>query len=110
MSIETWKNTSGLVPAGHRICVLPIEKERKTESGIVLTDAYADREDMAQIEAIVVAVGPSAWGDQKISGQWARPGDRVLIAKFSGLYWSGPDGRKYRVINDLDVVAVINNE
>ena len=104
------KNTSGLRPAGHRIVVLPIEKERRTESGIVLTDAYADREDMAQVEAWVIAVGPSAWGDQPISGRWAKPGDKVLIAKYSGLYWSGPDGKKYRVINDLDIVAVVEYE
>jgi len=107
MTLETLKNTSGIEPSGHRIVVLPIEKERKTESGIVLTDAYADREDMAQIEAWVVAVGPSAWADQKVSGRWAQPGDKVLIAKFSGLYHTGPDGKKYRVINDLDVVARI---
>lgn len=109
MTIEMQKNTSGLRPAGHRVVVLPIEKERKTESGIILTDPYADREDMAQVQAWIIAIGPSAWGDQK-GGSWARVGDKVLIAKFSGLYHTGPDDRKYRVINDLDVVAVVTDE
>ena len=102
-------NESGLRPAGHRVVVLPLETERKTESGIVLTDTFADREDMAQIVARVIAVGPSAWADQAKSGQWAQVGDKVLIAKFAGLYWK-QGGKSYRVINDLDVVAVIEGE
>lgn len=107
MNLEKKLNTSGLTPCGHRVIVLPVKKERTTESGILIPDPVADREDMAQIEALVVAVGPSAWADQSVAGQWAKPGDRVVIAKFSGLQHKGPDGKAYRVISDLDVVAVV---
>lgn len=107
MSISTMSNPSGLLPAGHRIVVCPIVKERTTSGGIVIPDAIMDREDMKQIEAEVIAVGPSAWADQAVSGQWCKVGDRVMIAKFAGLLHTGPDKKQYRIINDLDVVGVL---
>jgi chaperonin GroES len=107
--MESRENESGLVPCGHRIVVRMDEVERTTPSGIVVPDEVADREEMSGTRAIVIAVGPSAWGDQRISGQWAKPGDRVMIAKFAGQLWKR-NGTKYRVINDLDVIAVIKED
>lgn len=103
-------NPSGLKPVGHRVLVRPIVTERKTESGILLHETFAEREDMAQIEAEVIEVGLSAWADQTVSGVWAKPGDRVVIAKYSGLIHKGKDGLTYRIISDLDVVGVLTNE
>lgn len=99
----------GITPCGHRVLVCPVLVERKTAGGIILHDTAAEREDMAQIEAVVVAVGANAWKDQP-SGEWAKPGDKVLIAKYSGLTRKGVDERMYRVISDLDVVALCEQE
>lgn len=99
----------GVKPCGHRVLVYPVPVERKTASGIILHDTAAGREDMAQIEAFVVAVGPNAWHDQEC-GDWAAAGDLVLIAKYAGLLRKGTDGKQYRVINDLDVVAVCTGD
>lgn len=102
-------NESGIIPAGHRVIVRMDEVERQTESGIILREDTADREEMAGTKATVIAVGPSAWADQKIGGQWAKVGDRVMIAKFAGQLWKRANV-KYRVISDLDVIAVIHAE
>lgn len=102
-------NESGIEPCGHRIVVRVDEVERQTESGIILREDTADREEMSGTKATVVAVGPSAWADQKIGGQWAKVGDRVMIAKFAGQLWKRANV-KYRVISDLDVIAVIHAE
>lgn len=99
-------NESNLVPAGHRLIVRMDEVEKQTESGIVLPEDVTDREEMSGTKATVVALGPSCWADQTVSGQWAKIGDRVMIAKFAGQLWK-KNGIKYRVINDLDVVGVI---
>ena len=99
----------GIKPCGHRVVVWPIPTERKTESGIIIHDSLAKREDMAQVEALVVSVGPSAWKDQK-TGDWAQVGDKVLIAKYSGLVRQGIDNLEYRVISDLDIVAIVETE
>lgn len=94
----------GLIPVGPRVLVWPIPVEEKSAGGIVLIPSQTEREDMAQIRAVVVDVGEEAFVDSEI---WAFKGDTVLIAKYAGLYWTGDDGRKYRVINDADIVAKI---
>lgn len=96
-------NSSGISPCGHRILVAPIEIEEKTESGIVLARTTVDQEQMAQMQGIVVEVGPTAWAD--CQEPWAKEGDKVIFGKYAGFFYTAEDGKKYRVINDLDVVA-----
>ena len=100
-------NESRLEPCGHRLLVKMDKVERQTESGIVLPEDTADREEMSGTVATVIEVGKSCWADQHVSGQWAKPGDRVMIAKFAGQLWK-KNGIKYRVISDFDVVGVIH--
>ena len=102
-------NTSGIYPAGHRILVLPDEVEHKTASGIVLaTASQQQREEMAQVDGVLIAVGTNAWHDQ--AAPFAVVGQRVMFGKYTGIVREGKDGKKYRVLSDLDVVAVIGDE
>lgn len=98
-------NQSGVTPCGHRLLVLPIEVEDKTEMGIILrTKDQNDREQMAQVEGTVVALGETCWKDQPDGIPWCKVGDSIVFAKYSGLVRKGKDGKEYRIINDLDVV------
>jgi co-chaperonin GroES (HSP10) len=99
-------NESGITPLGHRIVVLPEEVESKTESGIILHAKSTEREEMAQTKGVVIAIGEDAYNDTP--SKWCREGDAVIFAKYSGLLWDGHDGKKYRVLNDLDIVAIID--
>jgi len=100
------ENCSGIWPVGHRVLVLPKQVEEKTEAGIILHSvSQKAREEMAQIEGVVIALGTTAYSDQPSA--WCNVGDRVIIGKYSGLIYDGKDGQKYRVINDLDVVSVL---
>ena len=102
-------NESGIFPVGHRVLVLPEQIEEKTAGGIILhTGSQKAREEMAQINGVVVALGTTAYSDQDTA--WCAVGDRVIIGKYSGLIYDGKDEKKYRVINDLDVVAVLEKE
>lgn len=98
----------GIRPLGRRLIIWPIPTERVTESGIVLPEDAASREDMAQVEAIVVSIGEGCWSDQGTSRPWCEVGDKVIIAKYAGLERRGKDGKLYRLINDLDLVAAID--
>lgn len=98
-------NTSGIIPLGHRVLVLPEEIETKTEAGIILHGIYSEREEMAQTRGLVIAIGEDAYCDTK--SKWCDEGDQVIFAKYQGLLWDGQDGRKYRVLNDLDIVAIL---
>ena len=96
----------GIYPVGHRILVLPDEVEKTTKSGIIMaTHSQHRREEMAQTEGLVVAIGSTAYADQKTP--WCEVGDRVIFARYVGTERLGADGRTYRIISDLDVVAVV---
>ena len=100
-------NNSGVRPVGHRVVVLPEDTEISTASGIVLaTASQADREQMAQIEGILIAVGETCWMDQPIPWN-VTVGDRVMFGKYQGIVRKGKDGKKYRILNDLEIVGVI---
>lgn len=99
-------NTSGIRPTGHILLVLPDEVEVTTASGIVLSTASQhEREEMAQTEGLVIELGNTAYLDQV--APWCEIGDRVIFAKYVGTVSKGRDGRTYRLINDLDVKAIL---
>lgn len=101
-------NESGLKPLGRAVLIAPYEPERK-ESMIVLPDEVQGRQQMIEQRAVVVEVGPSAWADE--SAPRAKPGDRVLVARYAGFMAEGPrDGKSYRFVNDRDIFAAIDSE
>ena len=99
-------NDSGFVPCGHRVLVLPESVEKVTAGGIVLTSESTGKEEMAQVRGTVVAVGAGCWKDTTTAA-WAAAGDRVVFGKYCGLMWDGADGKKYRILNDLDIVGLV---
>src|SRR3990172_3492270 len=102
------QNTSGLIPLGRAVLVKPIElSEYKTEK-IVIPDIARDRLMMAEQQALVIAVGPEAWREEKVPR--ANPGEKVMISKYAGTAAVGPkDKEQYRVINANDVFLRIED-
>lgn len=101
------ENASGIYPIEYRVVILLDEAPEKIGSILVPKDVK-ERNDLAQVQGVLVAVGGLAfsvdgnpWPDQP------KVGDRVMIAKYSGVDADGKDGRKYRVAHDKDVCAVI---
>ena len=100
------QNTSGIRPCGHRVLILPEQVKKQTESGIILgSETQMEREALAQMYGLVIAVGDTAYADQP--APWCKEGDRVSFAKYSGLRYEGVDGLQYRCINDLDIVSLV---
>lgn len=91
-------------PIGHRCLVFPVKTQRQTEGGIYIPEQAAEREDMAQVKGVLVAVGPTAGKDYNW-GDWARIGETVIFGKYSGVTIKGDDGKEYRLINDEDLAA-----
>ncbi len=99
-------NKSNIIPVGHKILIMPNEIETTTDSGIItVTDINLEKEEMAQTEGVIIAVGNNAWADQKEA--WAKVGDRVIFSKYTGHVRVGADGKYYRIVNDLDIGAII---
>lgn len=99
------KNETGLHPLGVAILIEPYEPEKKT-SIIALPDPVKERFAMIEARAVVLEVGPEAWGDEK--SPRAKPGDKVLVTKYAGYAAQSPkDGKLYRLVNDRDVFCKI---
>lgn len=102
------KNESGLKPLGRAVLVQPYEPE-KLSSIIALPESVELGMMVVEQRAIVVEVGATAWHDEPVPR--AKPGDKVLVAKFAGHMATGTkDGKQYRLINDRDIFAAIEVE
>jgi co-chaperonin GroES (HSP10) len=105
-------NTSGLLPCGRAVLVRPYQPEVKA-STIILPDSVKLSGETIEQRAVVVAIGPAAWHEERQQGYGNRAevGDKVLISKFAGHMAQGTkDGEQYRFVNDRDIFAKIEVE
>jgi co-chaperonin GroES (HSP10) len=104
---EAYPNTSGFVPLDLRVLVMPDLVEDKVGS-IFLPEQAKEKEKYATVKATLVAVGENAWEEAASrSPNFTRPqpGDRVIIAKYGGILLTGADKADYRIMNDEDIIA-----
>lgn len=107
MTKSSLKNESGITPVGISVLILPEQVEEKTSSGIiVMTEKEKARWEMKQHEAQVIAIAPNAYYDEKEPR--CKVGDYVIIAAYSGILQEGKDGKKYRLVKDDDIVAILD--
>lgn len=99
------RNTSGIMPLGYRVLVRPDAIEEKTKGGILIPEPERDKFDRAQQTGTLVAIGEFAWRDYL--ARWAKPGDRVVFARYGGAHMVGKDGVLYRMLNDEQVIAAV---
>jgi chaperonin GroES len=100
-------NTSGFAPLDLRVLILPDPVEEKRGS-ILLPDEVKEKEGWAQAKGTLIAAGENAWEEAAArSSNFTRPkpGDRILFGKYSGQQVKGADGNEYRIMNDEDVIA-----
>lgn len=90
-------------PLGDRVIVKVVEREEKTQSGILLPETAKEKPQMAD----VVAVGSGRLCE---SGTRVVPevavGDRVVFAKYSGTEVK-VDGVDYLILSERDILAVL---
>lgn len=95
---------------GHRVLLKPDHFEEVTESGIILNvgDDWK-REKAATVIGTIVDIGPNAWLAFDDGKPWAKVGDRVYYAKYSGkVVMDGED--EYITCNDEDIIAIIHDD
>lgn len=99
-------NKSGIQPVEYKVLIKPEVVETKTAGGLYLPDQTKDKDQMAQVKGILVAIGGNAFEDWNGAPQI---GDNVYFAKYAGYVVKGEDGEEYRITNDKDICAVIKN-
>ena len=97
-------NESGIQPVEYKVLIKPEVVEGKTAGGLFLPEQTQDKEKMAQVKGVLVAVGGNAFEDWN-----GKPeiGDTVYYAKYAGYVIKGSDGQEYRLANDKDITAII---
>lgn len=93
-------------PLRERIIVKVKQGEEVSKGGIIVV-AEGTRESMAREEGTVVAIGPSAFHDTD-GHEDLKIGDFVVFARYSGkTLGKDKDGFELRVMQDIDICAVI---
>jgi len=104
-------NGSGLAPLDKRVVVRPDEVPEKI--GLIhIPESVRDQKKFAMQTVTVVAVGELAWSEAKFEARQRdvdfsapAPGERVRIGKYTGDSFDGPDGKRYILLNDEDVLG-----
>jgi chaperonin GroES len=90
-------------PLADRIVVKRLEQEEKTKGGIIIPDTAKEK----PIQAEVIAVGSGKMQKNgKIRALEVKPGDKILIGKYSGNEVK-LDGVEHVILSEDDVLAVV---
>ncbi len=88
-------------PLGDRVVVKVMDREEKTQSGIVLPDTAKEK----PMQGTVVAVGPKVSDEV---GLELKVGDVVIYSKYGGMEIKY-EGEPYLILNsENDILAVIS--
>lgn len=114
---------TSIKPCGHHVVVLPFERPKTTESGIIIRSEGTEWDkiyESGRMFGTLLAVGPQAWKahaanlldlvDERDPAleAWASVGDTVLYARYAGKYVSDPvSGKQMYVLHDDDIIAVL---
>ena len=92
-----------VTPLNDRVLVKRIETQEEIKGGIIIPDTAKEKPQ----EAEIVAVGPGKFGDAgKRMPMNVKPGDRVLIGKYSGTDIKLEDV-EHTILREDEVLAII---
>ena len=89
-------------PLFDKVVVEAVKAEEKSKGGIILTAAAQEK----PATCVVIAVGPGGVVDGKEVVMQVKPGDKVLLSKYSGTEVK-VDGKEYTIIRQSDILAVV---
>ena len=93
-------------PLADRILVKREDPSETVRGGIIIPDSAKEKPQ----EAKVIAVGPGKVGDDgKRTALELKPGDRILMGKYSGTEVK-IDGEEHIIMREDDVLAVIESK
>ncbi len=88
-------------PLSDRVVLKMVEAEETTASGLILTSGSKEKPQIAE----VVAVGPGGVVNGEKVEMTVKPGDKVLMSKYSGTEVK-VDDQEYTIVQIGDILAV----
>jgi co-chaperonin GroES (HSP10) len=97
----------GLDPIEFNVIIDQDPVEETTKGGLILIDQEKQKHQTTR--GSIVAVSPLAFTYEEWPDGARKPavGDRVAFAQHTGAFIDGQDGKKYRVVKDKDILAVL---
>jgi chaperonin GroES len=89
-------------PLQDRVLLSRVEAEKKTASGIILTDAAKEKPSMG----VVVAVGPGKMDDGKLTPAPVEVGQTVIFKQYATTEVKF-ESKEYLLIESKDILAII---
>ena len=89
-------------PVADRVLIKTVEAEETTQSGILLAAAAQEKPQIAE----VIAVGPGGMVEGVEVAMFLKPGDKVIVGKYSG---TQVDSEEYTIVRQSDVLAVVKD-
>lgn len=93
---------TNIKPLADRVLVRPIEREERTQGGIVIPDTAKEKPQMGK----VLAVGPGRFEEGKRIALEVKEGDTILFSKYSGTEIK-IDGETHLLLSERDILAVV---
>jgi len=90
-------------PLADRVVLKRVEEETRTKGGLYIPDTAKEK----PIEALVVACGNGKpTKDGKVRPLEVKPGDRVIIGKWSGTEVK-LEGEEHVIVREEDILAIV---
>lgn len=89
-------------PLADRVLVRPVDREEKTQSGILLPDTAKEKPQ----EGEIVAAGPGRIEDGKRIELEVKVGDRVIYSKYAGTEVK-VDDQELLILRESDILAIV---
>ena len=89
-------------PLSDRVLVKMKESEETTKSGIILSNASKEKQQIAE----VIEVGPGRIADGKREEMCVKKGDKVLVSKYAGTEVKY-EGTEYLILREEDILAIV---
>ena len=96
-----------IVPVEYKVLIRLDAIEQKTAGGIFIPDERKDRDQWAQVEGELMAVGGDAFKDWNGRGPIPKVGDRVLVSKYAGERPDKDESNPHRICMDKDICAIL---
>jgi len=91
------------------VAVEPVEEV--TKGGIILTSSTTDKESQVQTRGRIISMSPAAFDFANFPPDAVpKVGDAIVFSKLAGIRTKGADGRDYRVLQDRDCLAIIEED
>ena len=89
-------------PLSDRVLVKMKESEETTKSGIILSNASKEKQQIAE----VIEVGPGKIIDGKREEMTVKKGDKVVVSKYGGTEVKY-EGEEYIIVKQDDILAIV---